>query len=69
MNDFEAYWSNKLINSDGTLYSKKTIKIALRYLLDNCPFNISNYVFRHIIEILMGSDTAPFFANLLNLLI
>ena len=37
---------------------------ALKYLLDNCHFKFGNKFFRQIIGIPMGSDPAPYFANL-----
>ena len=40
------------------------MKAAVAYLLDNCFFKIGNKLFRQIIGIPMGSDPAPFFANL-----
>ena len=40
------------------------MKAAVAYLLDNCFFKIGKKLFRQIIGIPMGSDPAPFFANL-----
>ena len=48
----------------GTVYCKDSIKTALKFLLDNCYFQVGNLIFRQVIGIPMGSDPAPFFANL-----
>ena len=46
------------------VYSKANLKLAIRYLMSNCYFSLGNRVFKQIIGIPMGSDPAPFFANL-----
>ena len=50
----------------GTLYkySKEDVKEALTYLINNAYFRIGTNIFRQKIGIPMGSDPAPFFANL-----
>ena len=48
----------------GITLTKEDIKEALKYLLSNCYFTIGNKLFRQIIGIPMGSDPAPYFANL-----
>ena len=58
-----AYWSTSK-NSNGRCYSMYQIKSSLQYLLDNCYFQVGSSIFRQIIGIPMGSDPAPFFANL-----
>ena len=40
------------------------VKEALEYLIKNCFFTFGNKVFRQVIGIPMGSDPAPFMANL-----
>ena len=51
--------------SEGTrAYSKSLIKLALKYAIDNSYFHVGNKVFRQKIGIPIGSDPAPFFANL-----
>ena len=59
-----AYWTKETTNSKGTVYSKNSIKSALKYILDNCFFEVGNLIFQQKIGIPMGSDPAPFFANL-----
>ena len=40
------------------------MKSAVQYIIQNCYFAIGDHVFRQVIGIPMGSDPAPFFANL-----
>ena len=44
--------------------SQQQIKDAVTYLLPNCCFTVGPKIFCQIIGIPMGSDPAPFFANL-----
>ena len=45
-------------------FSKPMVKEALEYLMNNCFFTFGNKIFRQVIGIPMGSDPAPFMANL-----
>jgi hypothetical protein len=45
-------------------YSKEDVKKAVTYLINNAYFRVGNAIFRQKIGIPMGSDPAPFFANL-----
>ena len=45
-------------------FDKQSIKRAVSYLLDNCFFTVGIKLFKQVIGIPMGSDPAPFFANL-----
>ena len=45
-------------------FDKSSLKLAINYLLDQCYFNVGNVIFRQVIGIPMGSDPAPFMANL-----
>ena len=62
VNFFGARW----IENPGSafVYTKQKVKLALRYLMSNCFFTLGSKTFRQIIGIPMGSDPAPFFANL-----
>ena len=51
-------------SGDFRFYSKKDIKEVMDYIIDNAYFEVSNKIFRQIIGIPMGSDPAPFIANL-----
>ena len=46
------------------MYSKESIKSVLEYVIDNAFFQVGSKIFRQVIGILMGSDPAPFIANL-----
>ena len=45
-------------------FSIDNVKEAISYLLDNCHFMVGDQIFKQRIGIPMGSDPAPFFANL-----
>ena len=63
----EARWchsSNSNLNKDKIQLDKDHVKDAIAYLLDNCFFSIGDNVFKQVIGIPMGSDPAPFMANL-----
>ena len=45
-------------------FSKTSFKEAVKYLMSNCFFTIGSLLFRQVIGIHMGSDPAPFMANL-----
>ena len=46
------------------LFNRATAKHAIKYLMDNCFFMSGGQIFHEIIGIPMGSDPAPFMANL-----
>ena len=60
---YGARWSKDRTNSR-LCFDKQKLKNAVSYLLSNCFFTIGSKIFRQIIGIPMGSDPAPFFANL-----
>ena len=66
VNDQGAFWSKGIgRNKDKELeFSHNQVKNAITYLLDNCYFQVGNSVFKQNIGIPMGSDPAPFMANL-----
>ena len=49
---------------DSTLYTKEKIISLFELIIDNAFFQVGNKIFRQIIGIPMGSDPAPFIANL-----
>ena len=61
--NFVAYWT-KTSSKSGNIYTKVQIKESLNYLLDNSFFQVGSDIFRQVVGIPMGSDPAPFFANL-----
>ena len=46
------------------MYSKLSIKTHLEFIIDNAYFQVGDKIFKQIIGIPMGSDPAPFIANL-----
>ena len=59
----DAYWRKP--SKDGKdPYTREDIKSVLEYVIDNAFFQVGDKVFRQIIGIPMGSDPAPFIANL-----
>ena len=58
-----ARWVTKKSRA-GLKFSKDQFKAALSYLMGNCYFTFGVNIFRQIIGIPMGSDPAPFMANL-----
>ena len=63
VNNYGGRWVKNI--KDNVIYlNKQQIKDAVAYLLLNCNFTVSFKIFSQIIGIPMGSDPAPFFANL-----
>jgi len=60
---FGASWTNNKDKYNVT-FNKTSLKLAINYLLDNCFFTMGTMCFRQLIGIPMGSDPAPFMANL-----
>ena len=58
----KATWGKKSKDSVG--YTRHSLKVAVRHLIENCFFTVGNTVLRQAIGIPMGIDPAPFWANL-----
>ena len=58
-----ARWVSKT-SKTGLRFDRNAIKNAIKYLMGNCYFTFGEKIFRQIIGIPMGSDPAPFMANL-----
>ena len=58
----KAYWRKKTNRS--VAFSKSSLKIATKHLIQNCYFTVGNSILKQAIGIPMGIDTAPFWANL-----
>ena len=58
-----ASWSSKK-RRHHFVFTKSLLKETIKFLLHNCYFSIRNITMIQVIEIPMGSDPAPFFANL-----
>jgi len=63
VNEYGATWKAGK-KAKGIQFSRDNVKEAISYLLDNCHFNVGDKIFKQRIGIPMGSDPAPFFANL-----
>ena len=61
VNKYGASWRN---SAGARVYKICDIKKALKYSIENAYFQAGNLVFRQKIGIPIGSDPAPFFANL-----
>lgn len=62
VNKSNARWVTGRANS--LLFDIDQTKEALRYVMNNCQFSLGPKLFRQVVGIPMGSDPAPFFANL-----
>ena len=60
---YGAKWVND-VTSYSLVFSKASLKKSVKYLMNNCFFQFGNKIFRQVIGITMGSDPAPFMANL-----
>ena len=58
----KASWVKKSKNSIG--YTRHSLKVAIKHLIQNCFFIVGNVVLRQAIGIPMGIDPSPFWANL-----
>ena len=66
VNSMEACWCHKpekIHGKDEIPFDKQLFKECISYLLD-CYFTVGAQIFKQIIGIPMGSDPAPFMANL-----
>ena len=61
-NNFKAYWAKS--KSGKSFFTKNSLKCVVKYLIENCHFQIGNLLLSQIIGIPMGIDPAPFWANL-----
>ena len=65
VNKYSASWASSKPDADQcVVFDKKLFKQAIKYIMDNCFFKFGNKVFQQTIGIPMGSDPAPFMANL-----
>ena len=61
INKYGASWRK---STGARIYKNNDIKSALKYSIENAYFQVGNTVLRQKIGIPIGSDPAPFFANL-----
>ena len=60
----EAFFNNGKRAKDGELFSKEQVFEMLEMVIDQAYFAVGDSVYRQIIGIPMGTDPAPFIANL-----
>ena len=63
VDNYCARWTNEP-KDNKMVFSKSSIKKCIKYLLNNCFFKFGDKIFKQVIGIPMGSDPAPFMANL-----
>ena len=63
VSNVRARWVSKSSKA-GLTFNRNAVKDAIKYLMDNCYFTFGEKLFRQIVGIPMGSDPAPFMANL-----
>ena len=59
----KVYWCEKKPKSSIS-FSRNSLKMAVKYLIENCYFTVGTVVLRQAIGIPIGIDPAPFWANL-----
>ena len=64
VNSVSTWTSSSLSTSKRRAYSKGNVRAAIKYLIENCFFEVGGQTFRQVVGIPMGSDPAPFLANL-----
>ena len=57
-------FSSRSKSKTGRSISLQEVKSCLEFLINNSFFQVGSKIFRQVIGIPMGSDSAPFFANL-----
>ena len=63
-----ARWITR-VHKNSKIFDKDKVKEALEYLMNHCYFSCGEKIFRQVIGIPMGSDPAPFMANLFSVLL
>ena len=58
-----ARWVTKP-SKNSLSFNIESVKLTIKFLMDNCLFSCGDCVYRQIIGLPMGSDPAPFMANL-----
>ena len=60
---YSAKWVDEF-DKKKFMFTKASLKKSVKYILNNCFFSFGNKIFQQVIGIPMGSDPAPFMANL-----
>ena len=64
-NNFHTFWANDRKSTKYTYFSCRELCLAIDFLIDNIYVRFGNTVFRHIVGIPMGTNSAPLLADLL----
>ena len=63
-NNFHTFWANDRKSTKYTYFSCRELCLAIDFLIDNIYVRFGNSVFRQIIGIPMGTNSAPLLADL-----
>ena len=63
VDNYSARWTYEP-KDNKTVFTKASLKKSIKYLLNNCFFKFGDRILKQVIGIPMGSDPAPFMANL-----
>ena len=63
-NNFHTFWANDRKSTKYTYFSCRELCLAIDFLIDNICVRCGNSVFRQIIGIPMGTNSAPLLADL-----
>ena len=62
---YKAYWSNKkTVSSTASSIDEHSLTLLIDWLIDNTYVEVGNIILRQTIGIPMGTDCAPYLANL-----
>ena len=63
-NDFRTFWANDKTSTRYTYFSCRELGLAIDFLIDNIYVRFGSSVFRQVIGIPMGTNSAPLLADL-----
>ncbi|CAH3162586.1 unnamed protein product, partial [Porites lobata] len=63
-NNFRTFWTNDRTSTRYTYFSCRELCLAIDFLIDNIYVRFGSYVFRQVIGIPMGTNSAPLLADL-----
>ena len=64
-NNFRTFWANDKTSTRYTYFSCRELGLAIDFLIDNIYVRFGSSVFRQVIGIPMGTNSAPLLADLL----
>ncbi|CAH3182209.1 unnamed protein product [Porites lobata] len=63
-NNFRTFWTNDRTSTRYTYFSCRELCLAIDFLIDNIYVRFASFVFRQVIGIPMGTNSAPLLADL-----